>query len=159
MFTRTRTLAAFASVAIAAALLPATAEAGKARIDLGGPGTYSLDAAGSAVVTAEVTGRPFGGSSTTVLSAADGSLPAPGDCEPATATFSLAGGGRDALELTASGNVCGKYVQLPYIVTHVFTGRYTVSDASKRGLVGTDGFFEVRLAESTAAAYVFAIDT
>jgi hypothetical protein len=148
------------ALALAAVALPATAEAaGRARIDVGGPGTFVIEADGSATVSADVTGRPFGGSSVTVLAADDGSLPEPGSCEPATATFHLAGAGREYLDVTATGDVCGEFVQLPYIVTHVFTGRYTVTDASKRNLVGTDGFFEVRLAASTAQAYVFGIDT
>ena len=148
------------AVALVAIAIPATAHAGeRARIDIGGPGTFVMQADGSASVSATVTGRPFGGSSATVLAADDGSLPAPGDCEPATATFRVTGAGRDSLAMTATGDVCGEWVQLPYIVTHSFTGRYTVTDASKRNLVGTDGFFEVRLAASTAQAYVFGIDT
>jgi hypothetical protein len=148
------------ALALIAVAVPTEAHAaGRTRIDVGGPGTFVIAADGSATVSADVTGRPFGGASVTVLAADDGSLPEPGACEPATATFQVAGDGRDRLEMTATGDVCGEYVQLPYIVTHAFTGRYTVTDASKRNLVGTDGFFEVRLAASTAQAYVFGIDT
>ena len=57
------------------------------------------------------------------------------------------------------GDVCGMYPQPPTsIVTHVFTGRYEVLDTTRRRRVGTDGFFEIRLAaDGTASA--FAIDT
>jgi hypothetical protein len=161
MFNRRTSLVALTGVAAAIALLPATVDAAGPRykIDFTGDGTYTLAADGSAVVTAHVNGRPFAGASTTVLAANDGSLPAPGACEPATVTVSVAGDGRDYMELTATGDVCGQFVQPPYIATHVFTGRYTVVDASKRNLVGTDGFLEVRLAESTAQAAVAGIDT
>ena len=54
--------------------------------------------------------------------------------------------------------MCGVFVQEPFVVTHVFTGRYDVAATSERKLRGADGFLEVRLANDGRAS-VFAIDT
>ena len=58
----------------------------------------------------------------------------------------------------ATGEVCGEFVQPPYITTQSFTGRYEVSDTSRRAIDGTDGFLEVRLGEDGSAS-LFLIDT
>ena len=99
------------------------------------------------------------GTFTAVLSPADGTLPEPETCEPATATFTVEGERRIGLTLVGEGEVCGTYPQLPtYTGTHVFTGRYEVVDAERRRLPGTDGFFEVRLGLGNVGN-IFAIDT
>jgi hypothetical protein len=59
------------------------------------------------------------------------------------------------------GEVCGLDVQPPTsIVSHVFTGTFEVYDVpdGPRQLLGTDGFFEVRLGVDGSAS-VFATDT
>ena len=152
-------VAAGALVAAAVATLsaPASAEP-KPRIDAGGPGTYTLAADGSAVITGTATGTPFEGPYTATLAAADGTLPAPGECEPATVTARLDGPGGRYVELQSTDEVCGQHLQPPYVVTQVFTGRYTITASSKRNLIGTDGFVEARLA-TDGRAFMFAIDT
>ena len=95
---------------------------------------------------------------TATMAADDGTLPDPGVCEPATATITVTQGGDLVAELAGSGQACGKWIQPPtYDVTHVFTGRYEIVDGA-RGVTGTDGWFEVRLAQ-TGTASTFAVDT
>jgi hypothetical protein len=125
-----------------------TASAAKPRIDLRGAqvGSSVLDDAGTAHLSGEVTGRPFGGAYTATLAAADGSLPEPGACEPASATLDVDGPRRKHLELVATGEVCGQWTDATYVVTHRFTGSYEVADSSRCRLVGTDGWISVVLA-------------
>lgn len=128
------------------------------KIDTHGDGTWAATATGAAL-TGTATGAPFDGAFTAVLVADDGTLPEPGACEPATGTLRLEGSRDRFLELTSTGNACGQWVQPPTsVVTQVFTGRYVVTAASQRRLVGTDGFYEIRLADDGRAS-AFAIDT
>lgn len=129
-------------------------------IDLRGAdvGSYALDADGTAHVSGTVTGRPFGGTYTAELAGADGSLPAPGECEPATAAVHVTGTRHRTLDLAATGEVCGRWVDATYVVTHDFVGQYVVTDASARRLRGTDGWISVILA-TEGRANVEAIDT
>ena len=92
------------------------------------------------------------------IGANDKTLPGPGACEGAIATLSVYGTRVDDMTLIGYGEVCGHHVQPPTsIVTHTFTGTYEVLEGPRR-LIGTDGFFEIRLgADGTAAT--FAIDT
>ena len=153
------TLGTLAAATVLALSVGAPAEAGqKPRLQLDGQGTYSFDAAGTAVVTGVVTGTPFGGTYTATLAADDGTLPEPGVCEPGVATLRVDGTRDRYLELSAADDICGQWLQPPYVVTHVFTGRYTITSSSERRLVGTDGFYEVRLATENRGG-VFAIDT
>ena len=149
-------LSALALTALLTTIGPATAASSK--VDTDGFGTYVVDGNGTAALTGTATGAPFDGTYTATLAAADGTLPDPGVCEPATATMRLDGTRGRYLELTSTDEVCGQWLQPPYVVTHVFTGRYTVTASSSRRLTGTDGFFEVRLATEGRAG-VFAIDT
>ena len=146
-----------ASASVAALSEPAGA-APKPRIDAGGPGTYTVAADRSASIAGTATGSPFDGSFTVTLAAADGSLPEPGGCEVASVTARIDGPRGRYVELQSTDEVCGQHLQTPYVVTQVFTGRYTVTASSMRRLVGTDGFVEVRLA-TEGRAYLFAIDT
>jgi hypothetical protein len=147
-------LAGVASIAVAAP--PAATR--RPTIDISSTtATFDIEG-GAAVVTGQVDGRPFGGSFTATLAADDGTLPEPGACEPATVAFGLDGPGRRSIAAEATGQVCGEFVQPPYIATHSFTGRYTVTDARRVGLIGTDGFLEVRLGEDGSAS-TFLIDT
>jgi hypothetical protein len=167
---RLRTLLGVGAIAIAtlATTLPADAapKPKPPRFLVDGGGTYTVDATGAAVVTGDAEfvhgkGRrgPLPGTFTAVLSPADGTLPEPETCEPATATITVEGDKRIGLTLVGDGEVCGIFPQLPtYTGTHVFTGRYEVVDAERRRLPGTDGFFEIRLGLDNVGN-TFAIDT
>jgi hypothetical protein len=148
--------AALVAVATAA---PATA-ARPAAVDLRGAtvGSYALDGAGTALLSGAVSGVPFDGDYTARLASADGSLPAPGTCEPATATMQVTGSKDRFLQLAATGEVCGTWPDATYVVTHRFVGRYVVTDASSRRLRGTDGWISLILA-TEGRANVEAIDT
>ena len=135
-----------AALAVSATVSPAVA-APKPVIDLRGAdvGTYTLDAAGTAQLAGSVIGDPFDGTYAATLAAVDGSLPAPGSCEPATGTLDVTSPKR-ALHLDAVGDVCGEYADATYVVTHRFVGRYVVTDATSRRLRGTDGWISLILA-------------
>ena len=144
----TRTTAfAVAALAVAATAAPASAAA-KPLVDLSGDGvgTYSIDAAGTAHLSGSVVGQPFDGAYVATLAADDGTLPAPGSCEPATGTLEVAGSRDRTLRMDAVGNVCGEYADATYVVTHRFVGRYVVADATARRLRGTDGWISMILA-------------
>jgi hypothetical protein len=132
-------------------------------ITIDGSGTYSIGGDGAAGVsgTAELfRHNERKGKTVSVvasLAAADGTLPDPGVCEDATATLNVVKAGANNMKLVADGQVCGQFVQAPYVVTQVFTGTYTVV-AGSRCVRGTDGFYEVRLGND-GTAHVFAIDT
>ncbi|MGZ4727080.1 MAG: hypothetical protein ACXWB2_05125 [Acidimicrobiales bacterium] len=96
---------------------------------------------------------------TAVLTPDDGTLPDSESCEPASASITVTGANRVAMQLVGTGTVCGAYPQEPTsIVTQVFTGRYDVVEARRAKVRGTDGFFEIRLADDGSAS-AFAIDT
>ena len=91
----------------------------------------------------------------------DRSLPGPGTCEGAITTVTAVVPGDGRLSMIGYGEVCGQHVQPPTsIVTHVFTGTFEVygSTKSARRFEGTDGFFEVRLADD-GTAHVLAVDS
>ena len=153
----TSTVLALAT-ATASLLLAGPVEAGpRHKVDTHGFGTWTA-AAGGAALSGTATGAPFDGAFTAQLTADDGALPEPGVCEPATGTLRLEGSRDRVLELTATGSVCGQWLQPPNVVTQVFTGRYLVTASSQRRLVGTEGFYEIRLAVDGRAS-AFAIDT
>jgi hypothetical protein len=147
--------------ALLATVTAVPAEAAPApRIDLrgAGVGSFVVDDAGSARLTGQVTGTPFDGIYTAVLAADDGSLPAPGVCEPATATLDVTGPKNRYLYLAGIGELCGTWPDATYVVTHQFVGRYQVTDSSARRLRGTDGWISQILA-TEGRANVEAIDT
>ncbi|MBJ7358190.1 hypothetical protein [Nocardioides sp.] len=144
-------------------ILATAAPAGAARppaVDLRGDGlgSYTLDDAGTALLSGTVTGRPFDGAYTAELASSDGSLPAPGTCEPATATLRVTARRHRYLDLVATGEVCGMWTDATYVVTHSFTGRYVVTGASARRLRCSDGWMSVVLT-TDGQANVEAIDT
>lgn len=155
---RITTLALTALLLVAVAV-PAGA-APKPRIDLRGAtvGSYTLDDAGTANLSGAVTGIPFDGDYTATLAADDGTLPQPGDCETATATLHVVGPRDKHLTLAATGQVCGRWTDATYVVTHRFTGRYVVADTSERKVARTDGWMGIVLA-TEGRANVEAIDT
>jgi hypothetical protein len=117
-----------------------------------------LDAGGTAHLNGAVTGAPFDGTYSATLSSTDGSLPAAGACEPATASLDVAGSRSRTLQLAATGEVCGTWAEAGYVVTHRFVGRYVVTDTSVRKARGTDGWMSLILA-TEGRANVEAIDT
>lgn len=159
--TRTAALAltVVASLAMATTASPAAAAA-KPLVDLRGDGvgTYVIDTAGTAHLSGSVVGRPFDGAYVARLAADDGSLPAPGSCEPATGTLEVTGSRDRTLRLEAVGEVCGEFPDATYAVSQRFVGRYVVTDASSRKLRGTDGWISLILA-TEGRANVEAIDT
>ena len=140
------TALAVAALTVPAIAAPAVA-APKPVVDLRGAdlGTYALDAAGTAQLAGHVIGDPFDGTYVATLAADDGSLPAPGTCEPATGTLDVTSPKR-TLRLDTVGEVCGEFADATYVVTHRFVGRYVVADATSRRLRGTDGWISLVLA-------------
>ena len=121
-------------------------------------GELTLDQDGSATVAGLVQGAPFDGQYTAVLTADDGSLPEPGDAEPATATVTVAGPRGQQLVLTGSGTVTGEWVGPNAALTHKFTGRYTAHSSVHR-VDGTDGWYSVGVAATMSLGYVEAFDS
>jgi hypothetical protein len=151
-------LVGLAVATLATAGLTDTATAAKRyAVQFDGPGTYVV-VDGAAQLTGDATGRPYDGSYVGTLAADDGSLPAAGECEPATASLVLDGPRRKELALLAGGDVCGQWVGPNNAATHVFTGRYLVESGRPRRLVGSEGFLEVRLGVD-GSSYAFAIST
>ena len=147
--------------AFLAAMMSVPAEAAApARVDLRGVpmGTFVLDATGSAHLSGDVTGKPFDGAYTAVLTADDGTLPERGVCEPATATVDITGAKGRYLQLAGTGRVCGEYSGPTWAVDHRFTGRYQVIGSSVRNTRGTDGWYTLILA-TEGRANLEAIDT
>lgn len=162
--TRRSIAAALAAAATVVALAaPAAGASSKPVLTVDGRGTWTA-AGGGAAVTA--TGAVYDRANTAhpaqiraTLTPSDGSLPAPETCEPATAVFEVTGDRTATLTLAGSGQVCGRYPQVPTsVVTHVFTGRYEVTAAAHKRVLGTDGWYEIRLALDDVAG-VFAVDT
>ena len=150
------TALAVAALAVPAIASPAVA-APKPLVDLRGAdvGTYSLDAAGTAQLAGSVIGDPFDGTYVATLAADDGSLPAPGSCEPATGTLDVTSPKR-TLRLDAVGEVCGEYADATYVVTHRFVGQLRRHRRHAPPLRGTDGWISLILAtEGRANVEVF----
>ena len=169
-----RRLAAGTVLALAAVIAPiGLADAGAAAksrppaLIVDGTGTWQIrEWINDVVVNGTGHLEERNGKTTDVLVAAvvdpdDGTLPAPGECESAFATLSAYGTRGIDLTLIGAGQICGTWTQPPTsIVTHVFTGRYEVygDETSPQRLLGSDGFYEVRLADNGTAS-VFAVDT
>lgn len=152
MLNRNIALLVLAGVMILGSAMPATAGPAP-RIDLRGAslGAYVLDDAGTAQIEGDVTGKPFDGPYTATLAAADGTLPEPGECEAGTATVQVTGPRGRYLRLEATGQVCGRWTDATYVVTHRFTGRYDVTDTNVGKIRGTDGWIGLLLATENRA--------
>ena len=158
---RSRTTAGLIGVLLAAAVTaPQAMAAPPPVIDLRGAsiGSYTVDADGAARLSGTVAGAPFDGAYDATLASVDGSLPAPGECEPATANVDVTGSRGRTLQLSGTGDVCGTWADATNVVTHRFVGRYLVTDASTKRLRGTDGWYSLILATEDRAN-LEAIDT
>jgi hypothetical protein len=133
-------LVALGSVAVSTSAAAAKSPA----INLSGQGTFELSA-GAAQGDVAIESERYVGTGRVVLRADDGSLPAPGDCEPGNATVEIEGPRKQAIVMVSTGEVCGQFVSPPFVVTHRYVGRYTVIDARPKRLVGGDGFISVVL--------------
>jgi hypothetical protein len=150
------------AVALAAALTTVGAAPALAgpppRIDLRSQdGSLTLGGDGSATVAGSLTGTPFDGDYTAVLTADDGSLPEPGEKEPATASVTVVGAHGRTLVLTGSGTVEGRWTDQTYRATHVFIGRYT-AESTVRRVDGTDGWYSIGLSD-VGTGYAEAFDS
>src|SRR5829696_7061722 len=147
-------LAAASTIAVLAVAAPVDAanRPPRPKVELSSTSGTFADAAGGAVVTPEMHGEPFSGTATATLVAIDGTLAAPGDCEPATVSFHLDGPGGRFLDAEATGDVCSEFVLLPFITIQAFTGRYEVLDSARHRIEGTDGFLDVRLGDDDSAS-------
>jgi len=131
---------------------------------LDGAGTYTISDDGTVVVEGrgELGQRhaPRGAEVplTAHLTAEGGTLPGPDECRAATATVAIVDRQGGAVTLVGSGQVCGWRLQPPVsVVSHGFNGSYEVRDG-RASLVGSHGFFEVRLG-ADGSAHLFAIAT
>ena len=142
------------TAAIAAALVLAAASPGAAanpRVQLSGLGAYAITGS-AAAYGADLYGRPYTGHGTGTVDLADGTpFPTPGHCEPATSTLRLVDAKGRSYALAATGEVCGSL--LPLGVIERFLGRYVITSASQRGLVGTVGHLDVRLLGGEVSVY------
>jgi hypothetical protein len=143
-----------AGVTAALALAPMTSAqaAPKPQINASGLGTYTIVGSDVAVASGPATGTPFAGTFYAALRPVDGTMPDPGVCEPGQAAIRIDGSRGRSVTLAGSGDICGQYLQPPYVTTQVFTGRYDVVSSSVRKLRGGDGWFEVRLTDDGRAA-------
>ena len=91
-------------IALLAGIGGAVAAASKPAIQLAGTGTDQPVDGGTVTVRGTATGRPVNGPYTGTLTANDGSLPEPGECESATATLRVNGTKRRFVELAAHGD-------------------------------------------------------
>jgi hypothetical protein len=153
MHIRTKITALVLAALTVLALAGPAAAAPKPRIDLRGESlaSYFLDEIGNAHLSGVVIGKPFDGGYTATLSTDDGTLPEPGECEPATAALRVAGARGKYFTLEATGDVCGKWTDATYVVTHSFTGRYDVVDTNVGRVRRTDGWIGVILATEDRA--------
>jgi hypothetical protein len=131
-----------------AAAAPATAAS--PRVQVSGLGTYGT-ATSVATYEADLYGRPYSGYGAGTVDLGGAAFPAPGSCEPATATLQLVDEKGKGYSLTATGSVCGEY--LPLGVMQRFRGRYEITSASQRGLTGTVGHLDLRLLNGEVSVY------
>jgi hypothetical protein len=144
-----------AAGAIAAVTTTAFADAAGAqpppRVELTGTGTYQSDPWGLTAVRSPVTWRPFDGMFTGGLRI--DAFPGPGSCVEATLLFGVTRtDSRHELGLISIGEVCGQQPDSTSVVTAVFTGEYDLYEGTRKDLIDTQGFVEVRLTNDGRAA-------
>ena len=109
-------------------------------------------------MTGTTSGTPFDGDYTAVLTADDGSLPEPGEEEPATATVTVVGlHGQDPGADRHRDRRGASGPTRRYRATHVFVGRYTAESTVRRA-DGTDGWYSVGLSD-VGTGYAEAFDS
>src|SRR5262245_55270442 len=154
MHSKTLTKLVTAGVVSLAALAPhAIADAARPpQVDYSGLGTYEMVEFGMfARGVGDAEGRPFDGRVTFMLRTDDGSLPAPGECEPGFANFAVTARKHHELWGTSAGDVCGQFVDAQNSATQVFTCDYSIVESTRR-LSDTEGFIEIRLATGNRMA-------
>jgi len=120
------------------------------KVELFGQGDYETDEWGRTAVHATVTGRPFDGSFSAGLQLAHDQFPDPGTCRDADPLFVVWEGHR-SLDFISWGEICA--VEPGGVVEFVYTGAFDLYETSgHRGLVGTDGWLEMRLMTDGSAA-------
>ena len=149
---RALAVTAVALAAVATSSQPALASS---RIQVAGLGTSVANTSGGYDYSGYLNGQPFSGNFTGAMAAADGTLPAVGQCEPGTATLRVEDTRGRYYQLVGTGEVCELF--LPLGVMQRFTGRWTVESTNVHRLVKTDGFLDVRLLNGQSDVY--AIDS
>jgi hypothetical protein len=145
------TCMAVTSIVAAAGISVPPATAATPRVQLSGLGSYATPTDGTAEYRAEIFGRPVSGPSTGRVDLSSSSFPAPGECTPATATVVVVDRKGKNIGLRATGDVCGSL--LPLGVIERFLGRYVVTSATQRGLVGDVGHLDLRLLNGEVSIY------
>jgi hypothetical protein len=153
-----RVIAAIAAIAVAAGVGTAVVADSSPPVDFNATGTYQLGDDATVTIRGITAGHPVNGPYVGTVAADDGSLPAPGDCEPASATLRVTGTEKRFVDLVAFGDICGVSTDTAGQAAHVFTGRYDATGASPSPIPHSDGFYEVRIADNGTSS-VLAIDT
>lgn len=160
--TSTRVLLALGVAALVT--LAATTSAGAkplyspSTVEVGGGGQWTTSDDGDIIVTGPALvldwrkGDRLPATLTATLEPADGTLPEPDTCEPASATF-IVEGERYAMTMAGVGTVCAVVVPFaPWVVTQEFDGIYTIIDSSRHTLRGDDGSFSLTLTQTGYAS-------
>jgi hypothetical protein len=75
-----------------------------------------------------------------------GTLPEPGTCKPASASFVVDGDRFADTTMVGTGTLCAVVVPVaPWIVIQEFQGIYEITEAGRRNLLGEDGSFSMSL--------------
>lgn len=152
----TRTAIRCTALTVAGLVLAAGPAAAGTGLTLVGTGTTEVPAAGPATYAGKLSGSPFGGRFHGTLVAADGTLPAVGECEPATATLAVRHRTGRRVTLRSEGQVCT--VIVPW-VRQAFDGRFEVVGTNVRALRRAEGVMQVRLTDSLDLSDVYATST
>lgn len=153
---RTRTLGVAAAAALAVAVLagttPTALAAKQAAVNVGGGGTATANTTGGMDYSGYLYGPPFNGDYTGTMTTDDGTLPALGKCEPATATLRLqADHGPRNLELVGTGKICTEWLPLGNMTR--FTGRWAMTSTNFHPIAGAEGHMDFRLLNGKSDIY------
>lgn len=163
IITSTRVLPALGVAALLT--LAATTTAGAtplyspSTVEVGGGGPWAASDDGDILVTGPALvldwrkGDRLPATLTATLQPADGTLPEPDTCEPATATFIVEGERYATMTMAGAGTVCAVVVPFaPWIVTQEFDGIYTIIDSPRHTLRGDEGSFSLTLTQTGYAS-------